>query len=96
MTDWDDMAYDDEARRSKELLAQSKLEGVVQQLSRTNDGIFFLRWIIQETGVLQQGYPADDRLSVYQSGRRSVGMQIFSICAAVKCVDKICAREPEE
>lgn len=80
----------------KQALAQQKLEGVARQLAGSNDGLFFLRWLIQETGALQQEYPADDRLSVWLAGRRSVGMQIFSLCAAVNCTDRICAKQEQD
>ena len=95
--DWllDGAAEAEKARREKEALEQGKLEGVVRQLAGTNDGIFFLRWLLRETGALVQEYPADERLSVWQAGRRSVGMQIFSLCAAVNCADKVCAKQEQ-
>ena len=96
MEDWLAEPVENARAREKAALAQQKLEGVARQLAGSNDGIFFLRWLIQETGALKQEYPADDRLSVWLAGRRSVGMQIFSLCAAVNCTDRICAKQENE
>lgn len=91
-----DMAEKRAQAAEKQAVAQQKLEGVVRQLAGTNDGLFFLRWLIRETGALQQEYPADERLAVWNAGRRSVGMQIFSLCAAVNCAGNICAKQEQD
>lgn len=74
---------DDREDRRKERLA--RLSGVVEALSRTNDGRFFLRWIMSECGVFEQAYPRDERLAVWNAGRRSFGLQMLEVCAAADC-----------
>ncbi len=74
---------DDRKDRRKERLA--RLSGVVETLSQTNDGRFFLRWIMSECGVFEQAFPRDERLAVWNAGRRSVGLQMLEVCAAAGC-----------
>ena len=71
----------DEKRRERLV----KLSGGVRDLAKTNDGKFFLRWIMAECGVFEQAYPRDERLAVWSAGRRSFGLQILEVCAAAGC-----------
>lgn len=71
----------DEKRRERLI----KLSGVVRGLAKTNDGKFFLRWIMAECGVFEQAFPRDEKLSIWNAGRRSFGLQVLEVCAAAQC-----------
>lgn len=88
--DYDSLTDGAENRRK---LEQERLEGVVLGLSQTKDGRHFLRWLLRETRATSQEYVPDEKLAQWLSGRRSVGMQVFALCAAVNVLDKVMTKE---
>ena len=82
--DWDiGQGRDEREERRRERLV--KLSSVVRDLAKTNDGKFFLRWIMAECGVFEQTFPRDEKLSIWNAGRRSFGLQVLEVCAAARC-----------
>ena len=92
--DWMEIA-DNAERQQREQELRLKLEGVVQKLMETKDGQVFLRWIMSECSVFLQEFPRDDKMSVWNAGRRAFGLQILELCAAVGKADMLLAKETE-
>ena len=85
--------YVPQAAEQAQTERQLRLCGVVKTLSGTKDGRLFLRWLMDECGVFRSEYPAEDRHTVWNEGRRSVGVQILELCAAVHAVDTLFEKE---
>lgn len=99
MDDWRDML---DAEKHRERAAEAakeqerKLCAVLAELAATDDGQFFLRWLMDETGAFRQEYPADDRIGMWNAGRRAVGMQVLERCAAAGVADTLLLRKISE
>ena len=75
---------DERARqREKQALHQAKLEGVVARLAREPDGQYFLRWLVQGSGVFRANFPMTHAEAAFEAGQRRVGMTVLELCAAV-------------
>lgn len=70
-------------------LHYSRLQGAVEQLGKTADGIYFLRWLVHGTGVLQSPFPADYARAAFQAGQRGVGLSVLQLCTAVNLAGKV-------
>jgi hypothetical protein len=89
-TDSDDaMKAIEDARREREII----LEGVMKHLAKTRDGQFFLRWVMDECKAFQQEYPADERVAMWNAGRRAFAMQIIEKCTAAGVADILLAKQ---
>ena len=75
---------------------ERKLCGVLRHLSETEDGQFFLRWVMEETGAFRQEFPADDRVALWNAGKRAFGMQVLERCAAAGIADTLLLRRISE
>ena len=95
MEDWIEESKANAERKAQAMELRLKLEGVVQKLSSTRDGVVFLRWIMSECSVFLQEYPVDDKLAVWNAGRRAFALQILNLCAAVGKADILLAKETE-
>lgn len=82
---WNDDMPDEGRKRLREAqeLHKARLEGVVRKLANTPDGQYFLRWLVQGTGVFRADYPADHVRAAFDAGQRAVGLSIVTLCAAV-------------
>lgn len=67
----------------------SRLQGAVEQLGKTPDGIYFLRWLVHGTGVLQAPFPADYARAAFQAGQRGVGLSVLQLCTAVNLAGEV-------
>lgn len=75
---------DERARqREKQALHKAKLEAAVAELSRNSNGQYFLRWLVQGSGVFRAGFPMSHAEAAFDAGQRKVGMAILELCAAV-------------
>ena len=72
-----------ERQQGKQALHQAKLEGVVARLAREPDGQYFLRWLVQGSGVFRATFPMTHAAAAFDAGQRKVGMAILELCAAV-------------
>lgn len=96
MSYWEDFKQSEMQReRAAEALREQerKLCGVLAELAATDDGQFFLRWLMDETGAFKQEYPADDRIAMWNAGRRAFGMQVLERCAAAGVADTLLLRK---
>lgn len=72
-----------ERQQGKQALHQAKLEGVVARLAREPDGQYFLRWLVQGSGVFRATFPWSHAEAAFEAGQRRVGMTVLELCAAV-------------
>ena len=71
-----------------------KLQGVMRQLADWRDGQVFLRWVLDECGVFQQGFPRDAAFSAWEAGRRAFGLEMLRLCVAARCTDVLFTPPP--
>lgn len=70
-------------------LHYSRLQGAVETLGKTPDGVYFLRWLVHGTGVLQAPFPADHARAAFQAGQRGVGLSVLQLCTAVNLAEEV-------
>lgn len=75
---------EEQARREKEELEMQKLTGAVSGLLATENGRFFLRWIVDHSGIVKDSIYLDAGTAAYASGRRSIGAKIIELCTKCK------------
>lgn len=92
MTEWDRTEAD--MQEEEEIKAREiRLRGAVAALGKSDMGLYFLRWLLDEAGVFRQEFIQDEKLAAWHAGRRKLGLQVFSLCAAEKMADIVIAGE---
>lgn len=81
----------DEKERNE--LHAARLRGAVDDLLKSPDGRYFLRWIVEKTGTLQASYPEDHASAAYREGTRAVGCAVFALVVERGGADKILAED---
>lgn len=92
MKDYWDISTEDkneEARKTQEV----RLRGAVYALSQNENGMEFLRWLMNESGVFWQDFPGDDKAAAWNAGRRALGLQVLALCAAENVAAKLVTKE---
>ena len=86
-----------ERRKEREALERARLVGVVEALGKSKDGCFLLRWLLEDVcGCFAPASALAAEGLLYREGRRSVGMQVFSLVREAGVVAEVCAPEMEE
>lgn len=87
-----------EKREAREALERARLLGVVEALGKSRDGVHFLRWLLEDLcgAFAAPAVAFAPEGLLYREGRRSVGMQIFSLCRDAGIAGEVCAVEPQE
>lgn len=88
---------EEERRKEREALERAKLVGVMEALGKSRDGVFFLHWLLEDvcSCFAPAGALAPEGL-LYREGRRSVGMQVFSLVREAGVVAEVCAPDKME
>ena len=95
--DYWETSREKEEREAKEKLDRARLVGVVEALGKSKDGTFFLKWVCEElAGCFSPAVALAAEGLLYREGRRSVGMQIFSLCREAGIAGAVCAVEDKE
>ena len=92
MKDYRDADMEDqneEARSTQEV----RLRGAVYALAQNENGMEFLRWLMNESGVFWQDFPSDDKAAAWNAGRRALGLKVFALCAAENVAAKLVTKE---
>lgn len=87
MTEWDRTEADTDAENTREI----RLRGAVAALGKSEQGLSFLRWLLDEAGVFRQDFVQDEKLAAWHAGRRKLGLQVFALCAAENLANIILA-----
>lgn len=90
--EWDNTEADTDAEDTLEL----RLRGAVAALGKSEQGLSFLRWLLDEAGVFRQDFVQDEKLAAWHAGRRKLGLQVFSLCAAENLANIILAGEYQQ
>lgn len=86
-----------EAREAREKLERARLVGVVEALGRSKDGTNFLRWLCEDVcGCFAPAAALACEALLYREGRRSVGMQLFTLCREAGVAGHVCAVEEDK
>lgn len=64
-----------------EAYKRENLITAVDQLGRNPVGREFLLWLLSETEIFTADFPANEKRSCWQAGRRALGLQILELCA---------------
>ncbi len=80
MTEHDWIGYENEqdAETSRALHEEKLLNGVKESL-KSPDGRYFLRWLVDSSGLLSASYPQEHALAAYREVQRSVGAAVFAL-----------------
>lgn len=76
---WHDTRQHDDMLESHRI----KLENAVRKLAAEPDGQYFLRWLVQGTGVFISSFPKDHAHAAFSEGQRRVGLTVLQLCVAV-------------
>lgn len=88
---------EEDRRKEREALERARLVGVVEALGKSKDGTFFLRWLLEEQcGCFAHSPALAPEGLLYREGRRSVGMQVFSLVREAGVVADVCAPDKME
>lgn len=88
---------EEERRKEREALERARLVGVVEALGQSKDGMFFLRWLCEDVcGCFAPASALAPEGLLYREGRRSVGMQVFSLVREAGVVADVCAPDKME
>lgn len=74
-------AQAEEARRKAQEFDR-QLREALASLASTREGLLFLRWLIDQSGILKSQYPGDHAQATYNEGRRSIGAKLLNMAAA--------------
>lgn len=86
-----------DARREREALERARLVGVVEALGKSRDGVYLLRWLCEDVcGCFAPAGALAPEGLLYREGRRSVGMQVFSLVREAGVAAEVCAPETME
>ena len=67
-----------EARDDAMQAHETRLLNAAALLMGNPDGVYFLRWLIGESGALAVRYPADYRDAAFREGKRVIGAAVFA------------------
>lgn len=88
---------EEDRRKEREALERAKLVGVMEALGKSRDGVYFLRWLLEDVcGCFAPAGALAPEGLLYREGRRSVGMQVFSLVRDAGVVAEVCAPIKEE
>ena len=73
-------AQNAEAQRKAQLFDRQLREAFAALLA-TPEGLLFLRWLIDISGMLKSQYPGDHAQATYNEGKRSIGAKLLEMAA---------------
>ena len=82
-------------RRREHRLFQERMAAVVRRLGETGDGIAFLRFLLEESGLLKAQFPEGHAEAAWREGRRSLGLQVLLMARQAGIIDKLLQEEKD-
>lgn len=76
----DRQAQAEEQRRKAQAFEKQVRESLAT-LASTPEGLLFVRWLIDQSGILKSQYPGDHAQATYIEGKRSIGSKILNMAA---------------
>lgn len=72
---------------------ERRLCNALAALAATPDGLAFLRWCIDMSGILKALYPGDHAQAAYHEGQRSMGAQLIALARKAEVLPEILKEE---
>ena len=73
-------AQAEEARRKAQEFDR-QLREALASLASTSEGLLFMRWLIDISGMLKSQYPTGYAHTAYNEGKRSIGAKLLEMAA---------------
>lgn len=73
-------AQAEEARRKAQEFDR-QLREALASLASTHEGLIFMRWLIDQSGILKSQFCEDHAKSSFFEGRRSIGAKLLNMAA---------------
>ena len=70
----------EEARRKAQEFDR-QLREALAAVASTPEGLLFLRWLIDQSGILKSQYPGDHAQATYNEGKRFIGAKLLNMAA---------------
>lgn len=83
----------DERFKERRKLHQTRLWTAVDEMLKSPNGRYFLRWLVEMTGTLEAAYPLDHARAAFREGERAVGCAVFALVLERGGADKILLEE---
>ena len=93
MKDYWDMKAEHQKNEELRKEQEIRIRGAVNALAQNENGMEFLRWLMNESGVFCQDFPGDDKAAAWNAGRRALGLQVLALCAAENMAAKLLTKE---
>ena len=85
----------DRGATERRKLHQARLQTAVDEMLKSPNGRYFLRWLIEMTGTFEAAYPPDHARAAFREGERAVGCAVFALVLERGGVEKILLEEIE-
>ena len=83
-------------KRQDAVLFQERMAGVVRGLSDTRDGMAFLLFLLEESGVLKAQFPEGHAQAAWREGRRAIGLHLMTMARNAGVIEKLFAQEEKD
>lgn len=92
---WEEPNQVEELKRKRQDAArfQERMAGVVRELSASRDGMAFLRFLLEESGVLKARFPEGHAEAAWREGRRAIGLHLMTMARHAGVIEKLFAQE---
>ena len=75
--------------KAEEERKKTRLENAVTLLCGSDDGVFFLKWLMAESGVFKSEFFHELQSAQWNEGRREIGLKVFQHCVNAKVAKNI-------
>lgn len=69
--------------------AESPLVRVMRELARDGEGLFFLQWLVAESGRAQGGISRGSCAAAYFEGKREIGVRLVMLAQSAGVAGKL-------
>lgn len=76
----DRSAQTEEVRRKAQEFDRQLREAFAALLA-TPEGLLFMRWLVDQSGILKSQYPGDHAQATYNEGKRFIGAKLLNMAA---------------
>ena len=93
MWEWDEAEELKRRKRLQALSFQERMADVVRKLTDTRDGMDFLLFLLEESGVLKTQFPEGHAQAAWREGRRAIGLHLMIMAQNAGVIEKLFAQE---
>lgn len=70
-----------EEQRLKAQMFERQLQESFASMTSTLEGLLFVRWLVDQSGILKSQYPGDHAQATYIEGKRFIGAKLLNMAA---------------